>query len=66
MLTLAKALIGDPDLLVLDEISDGLQPSVVTDVAEVLNWMREERGPTILMVSRISTSASPSPTGSPF
>jgi urea transport system ATP-binding protein len=52
MLTLAKALIGDPDLLVLDEISDGLQPSVVTDVAAMLNWMREERGATILMVEQ--------------
>jgi urea transport system ATP-binding protein len=52
MLTLAKALTADPALLVLDEISDGMQPSVVTSVAEILGWMRRERGCTILMVEQ--------------
>jgi urea transport system ATP-binding protein len=52
MLTLAKALVAGPDLLVLDEISDGMQPSVVTAVGDILNWMRVERGCTVLMVEQ--------------
>jgi ABC-type branched-subunit amino acid transport system ATPase component len=52
MLTLAKALVADPRLLVLDEISDGMQPSVVTAVSDVLTWMRAERGCTVLMVEQ--------------
>ena len=34
MLTLAKALVAVPDLLVLDEISDGLGPAVVSAVGD--------------------------------
>jgi branched-chain amino acid transport system ATP-binding protein len=52
MLTLAKALVVDPDVLVLDEISDGMQPSVVSSVAAALRWLREQRGCTILMVEQ--------------
>jgi branched-chain amino acid transport system ATP-binding protein len=52
MLTLAKALVAGPRLLVLDEISDGMQPSVVAAVSDVLAWMRAERGCTVLMVEQ--------------
>lgn len=52
MLTLAKALVADPDLLVLDEVSDGMQPSVITVVADVLRRLREVRGCTMLMVEQ--------------
>jgi ABC-type branched-subunit amino acid transport system ATPase component len=52
MLTLAKALVADPDVLVLDEVSDGMQPSVITVVAEVLRQLREVRGCTMLMVEQ--------------
>jgi ABC-type branched-subunit amino acid transport system ATPase component len=52
MLTLAKALIADPDVLVLDEVSDGMQPSVITVVADVLRRLREARGCTVLMVEQ--------------
>lgn len=52
MLTLAKALVAEPELLVLDEISDGMQPAVVSAVADALRWMREQRRCTILMVEQ--------------
>jgi urea transport system ATP-binding protein len=52
MLTLAKALVADPEVLVLDEISDGMQPAVVSAVADALRWMRERRRCTILMVEQ--------------
>jgi len=52
MLTLAKALTMQPDVLLLDEISDGLGPAVVTAVGNVLSALRERFGCTILMVEQ--------------
>lgn len=52
MLTLAKALAMRPELLLLDEISDGLGPAVVTTVGETLAALRERLGCTILMVEQ--------------
>jgi len=52
MLTLAKALVAVPDLLVLDEISDGLGPAIVSAVGSALRSLRERHGCTILMVEQ--------------
>ena len=52
MLTLAKALVAVPDLLVLDEISDGLGPAVITQVGVALRDLREKHGCTVLMVEQ--------------
>jgi branched-chain amino acid transport system ATP-binding protein len=52
MLTLAKALAMRPQLLLLDEISDGLGPAVVSTVGETLAGLRERFGCTILMVEQ--------------
>jgi branched-chain amino acid transport system ATP-binding protein len=52
MLTLAKALVMRPDVLLLDEISDGLGPAVITAVGNVLESLRERFGCTILMVEQ--------------
>ena len=52
MLTLAKALTTQPDVLLLDEISDGLGPAVITAVGNVLTELRERLGCTILMVEQ--------------
>ena len=52
MLTLAKALIVGPDLLVLDEISDGLGPAVISTVGSALESLRRRHGCTILMVEQ--------------
>jgi len=52
MLTLAKALAMQPDVLLLDEISDGLGPAVITAVGNVLTALRERFGLTILMVEQ--------------
>ena len=52
MLTLAKALVSMPDLLVLDEISDGLGPAVISMVGVALRSIRERHGCTILMVEQ--------------
>jgi ABC-type branched-subunit amino acid transport system ATPase component len=42
MLAIAKALASGPQLLVLDEPSQGLAPSIVADVGRVLRTLKEE------------------------
>lgn len=52
MLILARALMLKPKLLLLDEISEGLQPSVVTRIANALKDERQRNGTTILLVEQ--------------
>ncbi len=52
MLLLARALLAEPKLLMLDEISGGLQPAMVQHVCDILRNEREQRGTTILMVEQ--------------
>ncbi|WP_436936075.1 ABC transporter ATP-binding protein [Halovenus marina] len=51
-LTLAMALVGDPDLLILDEPSTGLDPSGAREIREII---REEsdRGTTVFFSSHV-------------
>ena len=43
-LALAQALLPPPDLLVLDEPTDGLDPLAVLELRAILQRLREERG----------------------
>jgi branched-chain amino acid transport system ATP-binding protein len=52
MLMLARALLATPKLLILDEISAGLQPSVVDVVEKALLWERESRETTLVMIEQ--------------
>jgi len=52
MLLLARALMQRPRLLLLDEISEGLQPSVIEQLAAALAFERKQRGTTILLVEQ--------------
>lgn len=51
MLTLARALMGDPDLLILDEPSIGLAPHLVQEVFDVVEEVHQQ-GMTVLMVEQ--------------
>jgi branched-chain amino acid transport system ATP-binding protein len=48
MLTIARTLMGNPELLLLDEPSEGLAPIVVQQLGEQIKKLREE-GMTILL-----------------
>ncbi|MEE8585978.1 MAG: ABC transporter ATP-binding protein, partial [Acidobacteriota bacterium] len=52
-LVLAQALLPLPELLVLDEPTDGLDPLAVLELRAVLKRLREEQGVTILLSSHL-------------
>jgi branched-chain amino acid transport system ATP-binding protein len=52
MLIVARGLIAKPRLLLLDEVTEGLQPSVVDRLAEVLAATRHDRGTAMLVVEQ--------------
>jgi len=51
MLTLCRTLMGDPDLIMIDEPTEGLAPLIVAQVADFLRAIRE-RGIAILLVEQ--------------
>ena len=52
MLAIARALVANPDLLLLDEPSEGIQPSIVEQISEDMRAINEELGTTILFVEQ--------------
>ncbi|MFD1641418.1 ABC transporter ATP-binding protein [Halohasta litorea] len=52
MLAIGRALVGNPDLLLVDEPSEGVQPSIVQSITEDLTRINEELGTTILFVEQ--------------
>lgn len=52
MLLLARALMVRPSVILLDEITEGLQPSVIDRLANALLQEREQHGTTLLIVEQ--------------
>jgi len=52
MLALGRVLVGKPDFLLLDEPSEGIQPNIVHQIADVILEQNEARGLTILLVEQ--------------
>jgi ABC-2 type transport system ATP-binding protein len=54
-LALARALLHEPDLLMLDEPANGLDPAGVIEIRELIRELARERGVTVFMSSHILT-----------
>ena len=56
MLTLCRTLMGDPDLIIIDEPTEGLAPKIVELVAHYLKELRK-RGLSVLLIEQKLTIA---------
>jgi len=56
MLTLCRTLMGDPDLIIIDEPTEGLAPKIVELVAEYLQRLKA-RGISVLLIEQKLTIA---------
>jgi branched-chain amino acid transport system ATP-binding protein len=56
MLTIARTLMGNPDLLLLDEPTEGLAPIMVVEVMKIIRELKD-KGETILLVEQNSALA---------
>jgi urea ABC transporter ATP-binding protein UrtE len=52
ILALARALMTQPHLLLLDEPSEGIQPSIVAQIADTVRAINERRGITVVIVEQ--------------
>lgn len=51
-LAFARALVSDPSLLLLDEPTEGIQPSIVDDIQEVIHELKQSGKMAILLVEQ--------------
>jgi branched-chain amino acid transport system ATP-binding protein len=56
MLTLCRTLMGDPDLIIIDEPTEGLAPKIVELVAQYLQELKK-RGVSVLLIEQKLTIA---------
>jgi branched-chain amino acid transport system ATP-binding protein len=56
MLTLCRTLMGDPDLIIIDEPTEGLAPKIVELVASTCRKLKE-RGVSVLLIEQKLTIA---------
>ena len=51
-LAIARALLTEPKVLLLDEPTEGIQPSIIKDIGRALQFLRDDKGMTILLVEQ--------------
>ena len=51
-LAIGRALVTRPKVLVLDEPTEGIQPSIIKDIGRALQFLRDDMGMTILLVEQ--------------
>jgi len=56
-LAIARALATNPKVLLLDEPTEGIQPSIIRDMARVLKRIRDERGLSIIVSEQVISFA---------
>ncbi len=52
LLALARCLCGGPRLILLDEPTEGIQPSIIEEIVERLAMLRDRRGLTVVLVEQ--------------
>jgi branched-chain amino acid transport system ATP-binding protein len=52
MLAIGRALVTSPDLLVVDELTEGLAPVIVEGIAQIIHDLKETERQTILLVEQ--------------
>ncbi|KFI25771.1 urea ABC transporter ATP-binding subunit UrtE [Paenirhodobacter enshiensis] len=56
-LAIARALASNPKVLLLDEPTEGIQPSIIREMARTLRRIRDERGLTIVVSEQVLSFA---------
>ncbi|MBO6512215.1 MAG: urea ABC transporter ATP-binding subunit UrtE [Roseibium sp.] len=51
-LAIARALVTRPRLLVLDEPTEGIQPSIIKDIGRAISWLRDQGTMAIVLVEQ--------------
>ncbi|MBP8172620.1 MAG: urea ABC transporter ATP-binding subunit UrtE [Aeromonadaceae bacterium] len=51
-LAIGRALVLDPDLLILDEPTEGIQPNIVAEIGDIIRKLNKETGLTVLLVEQ--------------
>ena len=52
MLAIARCLCGKPRLVLLDEPTEGIQPSIIDEIVETLQRLRTRSGLTMILVEQ--------------